>query len=406
MGIRDIGGAQQYLHNKVNYLKTKGYKTYVFSSLYGLVYIESLKEFESQIIPAIMYSPTCFTNNEVNSTLRKMMDIIGPCDNECIIESTSIDGAIWGEMLAERLKTLHVIFDLQEVHTNSPSQIAFLKFKLKRGELAGIVKQSVGQMLNDDNIEATDEMVIHAPCINVVQEIDSSLVELLDINAKLTIGSIGRLEKAFLPKVLKELKGYFVAHSDTLYNLVLIGGSGEEVVSNIKNMFKDIDNVHLVITGYLYPIPLSLLKKIDLFISTAGSTHVSYKAGRPSIMVHPITGRVVGIEGYSFDVAKNTMYDETDATIESQIDLILSQKIHIVYPEDPYKKEKLDIMNEFDREMKIALKNKDNREYYNMSKVHHLYTPKNILYSIFGHLLGGDKMQHLADFYREKFLNA
>ena len=62
--ITRVGGAQIYVKNKVNYMKSLGWDVYVFSALDGPVIINGLSEFKNAIIPELNYYPNYFSNKD------------------------------------------------------------------------------------------------------------------------------------------------------------------------------------------------------------------------------------------------------------------------------------------------------------------------------------------------------
>lgn len=402
MSICNVGGAEQYLYNKVKYLEKRGYKVYLFSSLKREVIIEDFKRFIPNITPALMYNPNTFTQAEQIKTIRHLIDVISNSEqDEYIIESNSIEAALWGEKIAAKLNCKHHIYNLQEEHNYSTSQIQFLKFKLSRNELAGISKSAVGLMLQDSDLKSTSNMVFLAPCTNVVKDVASNYINELDENASLTIASIGRLEKPFLSKSLLRLKGYFNSHQDKKYNLLLIGGSYSGVKRNIKGMFKDIKNVKLVITGYLYPIPEKLIEKGDIFISAAGSARISYALKRPTIKMHPFSGKVSGVIGYSYDYDNDDTFKETDEDLLRLIDDLAEDKIIIKFPDDNNDdSETSAIEKEFDRELNIQSHSIGDNQFYDVSKCHDNKNFKILAYQLLGKVFGGDLMQEIIESFR------
>jgi hypothetical protein len=180
-------------------------------------------------------------------------------------------------------------------------------------------------------------------------------------------------------------------HPEGTYNVVLIGGAVEKAIYRKSlSELKKCTNVHVVVTGYLYPIPLSLIRNIDLFVSTAGSSTSSYRFHRPTVRVHPITGEPCGIVGLD-DLNGRTMYDVMpDTTICECMERALknADKIEYVYNgyDDYYERMK----TEFDRQLKIA----DipcRVEYYDEMQLMKIKTTRirgNKLHQIVGHLIG------------------
>ena len=355
--ICEIGGAEQYLYNKSRYLESNGWRVFIFSGREGRILINGFEKYNDDIYPVLRYAPECFSRLEVRKTIDRIVSKIGDTgDDPCIIESDSVNRAIWAELIAKRLNAKHFAFILQEKHGYDALIKGFLRFKYERHELAGIALQSVNQMLDDDTVERRDDTRISAYCNNVVEDCEDRISGQLDAGVDHVFGSIGRLDKPCVPAILRGFKQYFESHPDERFELVLIGGA---VYGKRQKMIREelsgCSNADLIITGNMYPIPLSLLKNIELFVSTAGSAAVTYKSYRPTVRVHPLTGEPVGVIGLDFDQMEKNMYDvDPELTIPGCIERALKNADSIVYKntfDDGYR-ERMDA--EFKRQLSFA----------------------------------------------------
>lgn len=400
LSITNVGGAEQYVYNKSEFLKKKGYDVYVFSSLDRPIIIDGLKQYKKYIIPALMYSPLLFTKKHVDSLIEKvavLSDI--KCGDEVCIETHNVHPGLWGELIAKRFLGTHVILNLQEKHEYSNREKEYLWFKLKRKELAGITETSVSQMF-EKKIKFKSWMKFGAFCNNVVYDVNDKFSDKLNSSAKYTFASIGRLEKEFLIPMISTLIQYFRKHSKEQFNLLLIGGSNEVgMEERIREMIKNENNVKLVITGFLYPIPRALIKKVDLFISTAGSCTVSYNEGIKTIKVHPVTAEPTQIMGYTFDDVYNHSMFETlpNTTLLNQIEIALGD-IQITFPDKDYSYE-MRMNTEFERQLSYF---KDQiPEYYDVYKVYPPKSIKTLAYYFLGKVFGDIGMQKILERVRK-----
>lgn len=398
MTISGMGGAEQYLNNKVKYLKNKGYEVFVLSGLLREILIEALREYENFVLPALMYSPFFFSDSEVEKTLAKAIDFIQFGEEDvCLIESTSIAASEWAEMLAKTLSCKHVIFNLQESHNYSSEEKDFLRFKLDHKELSGITKDSVRMMIPNYSFEYEPWMHIKAYCSNVVDDCEDKYSSLLWPDADITFGSIGRLEKSCVSPIIDQIIRYADLNKSKKINVLMIGGSKERrVINRIKDRLSSHDNCNLVITGLIYPIPRSLVNNTDIFISTAGSAAVSYYENKPTIKVHPFSGKPIGILGYSYVFGKASMYDVCEnQSILDMIEQILEGDIKIEYQSD-YNKSYLDQMEqEFNRQIEIA--SWENGTYYDTRNLKPIRNMNSIAYLLIGKAFGSSKMQMILE---------
>ena len=392
--ICGIGGAEQYIYNKVKYLESQGWRVLVFSGRHGKILIHEFEKFVPLIIPTLEWCPECFSKKEVQKVLHQITEKIGDCNGDvCIIESNSVIRAVWAELVAERLNARHLAFVLQEKHVYRADMKQFLRFKYNRHELAGITNISVKQMLADDQLEMRNDTRISAYCNNVIEDCDDRYSSQLDENADYTFASIGRLEKPCVLPIVLGFRDYFQNHSSQRFNLVMIGGSPTRVKEDrIREALNECDNINLVFTGNVYPIPRSFIEKVDVFVSTAGAANATYRAGRPTVRVHPVTGEPVGIIGLDFDLKEKSMYESTsDITIENCIDRAIKNAGAIIYNSN-FDHEYYDQMKaEFNRQISFV-DHMATKEYYENNLLRQLKTPglrHHYLYWIIGHLVGG-----------------
>ena len=398
--VSEIGGVEQYIYNKSRYLESQGWRVFVFSARKGPILIEGLKRFKDDIYPALAYAPECYSKREVRKAVDRLAARIGDCGNDpCIIQSDAVNRAIWAELLAKRLQAKHLAFILQEDHGYDPDTRRFLRFKYDRHELAGITNDSVSQMLDDGTIEKRKDTKISALCTNVVENCPDPISDRLDAGADYTFGSLGRLEKPCIPAILKGFKAYFAAHPDEKFNLVMIGGApNEKTTQRIRDEMSECKNIYMFITGNMYPVPQSLLNRVDVFVSTAGSSKVTYDAGRPTVRVHPVTGEPVGVIGLDFLPQEKSMYDVSPGmTIEGCIGRALENVGNISYPKESDGNYYKIMSEEFNRQLSLA-DIVTFKEYYDEKQLLRMKTAhirNHFAHWVSGHLLGGDGLDYL-----------
>lgn len=392
--ICDITGAQQYVYNKMNYLESQGWRVLIFSSMKGHVLIDGFKKFEHLILPSLYLCPVCYRKNEVKRTINKIINEIGDCDpDETIIESDISQRAVWSELIASRLKCRHLCMFVQEKYRANTDPKSLIRFKYDRHELSCITKNAI-QMLFGEAIEnVRPDACFAAYCNNVVLDAPDKYSAMLDPKADLTFGSLGRLGKPYVPFVVEAFRKYAADHSDKRFNIVFIGDSSEKGKKDeIRRAFVELLNVNLVMTGNVYPIPMSFAHKADVFVSTAGASNATYNVGIPTVKVHPLTGDPIGVIGLDYMQSEKSMYDSLPGvTIANCIDKALAQKGQIRFTGDA---------KAYDEKMRAEFKRQltfvnytDKKEYYSEEKLMKIRTsshyPHFFLWAI-GHFLGGN----------------
>ena len=379
-------GANMYIYNKTEYLKQNGYRVYVYSAEQGEILIGGLKEYKGLQSPCLRFYPGIFSCDKVQRIISDIcINIDAAHCEEIIVESTNIYSALWGEILAQKLKCKHLVFILQERFDFSEPEKEFLRFKLKRKELAGINEFSVGKMLEDENIPFDKSMQVSAYCNNTIDECKDEISKRLKPDAYLTIGSIGRLEKPYVLPLAEQLSFYCKSHSGSLFNIVFVGGTRNiKQIDRITHIFKECSNVNLVLTGAQFPIPRSFVDNCDLFISAAGSAYATYCCGCPTITLNPSTGGLIGIPGLTIQEGEYTIYTSNYPVSEigSMIDYLMNNLDKIkhsdIFSDGTYKKQMED---EFYRQLSYV-GHSSHKEYFDTCSIQFSeksYRPFNIL---------------------------
>lgn len=295
-------GSQIYTRNKVEFLKKKGWDVIVISSsIYRAIMIEELRPYEKYVFKELTFNPYLFIKRKRNETLIKLLQLI--CNKkqcEVVIESHTINLALWGELIAKECKGKHIVYLLSEGFGDPPKHILdFLNFKHKRKELAGISDKSLEILFNEYKTLKDDEKYsLKAVCTNAVEDLENSLIDDLrrmDVN----IASIGRLDKSYVYGMIEEIITFSINNSHKKIQLILVGDSKDRYVEDeILNNTKKIDNLKVIITGRLFPIPKRLFDKVDIFIGLAGSARISAALGVPTVVLDVRTNKAVGVLGF------------------------------------------------------------------------------------------------------------
>lgn len=313
LSIFGINGSTQYIYNKCSALEAMGWEVILFTGNTGKtvkqlskIYIEPLKKYENNIVSELQFAPELFSKCAQNNVLERIKNRIPFDISECIIESSSIETALWGEKLSQVIGRTHFWFDLQENHSYTDEEKDFVEFKMKQHMLAGISKESVLDMLGVDSLSEEYMVSFKAYCSNSVQNIDYPIPENV-LNSDIRIGFLGRLNKPYVIPALIEIKEYLKNNQDKKFALVMIGGAPESDIVAIKKILNDSDNLYVHITDYIYPIPRNMVKLMDVFISSSGSAVVSMRENIPTIVYDANKLKPIGILDYTL---KNDLYSE------------------------------------------------------------------------------------------------
>lgn len=391
--ITKISGAQQYVYNKAKYLENQGWRVFVFSSLKGNILINDFRKHEQYIYPSLYFAPAYYRKSEVKDVVRRIADTVGDCQGDtCIIESDSIDRAAWAELVASRLKCRHLAFFVQERHKTNKEINHFLRFKYSRHELAGITKKSIHQMFGNEKVEEREDTYFRAYCNNVFADCEDKYSHLLDSHADLTLGSLGRIDKPCVPAIVDGICSYISHHPDKRFDVVMIGGSLlKGKAETIRKRLEVFDNVNLVLTGSVYPIPLSFAERFNVFVSTAGSAYATYREGIPTVIVNPNTGEPIGVMGLDFRINEKSMYESSNGlTVDGCIERAINEQDKIEFSSKSDMEYNKMMAVEFERQLSFVIDSLGN-SYYDEKALTELRIPvfRPSAVWLTGHLLGG-----------------
>lgn len=370
--ICNIGGAQLYLAEKIKYLRENGWNIDVIYARKDRILIKDLEIFSPNCFPFIDYSIMYYTQTYAEKGINKIIKLLDIKHREkIIIESCTVSISTWGERIAEKICCKHICFAFEELFEMSKSQLKFAYFKHLRKELAGIRPESVPLMFKNSNynIENPQHYIAHA--LSPIGKISDNKVDSLK-TYDIVIGSFGRLDKGFVWEALLEIQKYIKSHSGHKYALLLIGDTKDSrFKGKIYKLFNNLAEV--IITGEVCPVSLELVKKVNVFVSSAGAATATASHGIPTIAVSPETFLPNGILDYTTEY--NILSPKpSDKTISQLIEEIIDNKICEKLPklglyENYFENRHNRNWKEFDRQMNIAEDSTYPQEYYDVYKI-------------------------------------
>lgn len=341
--ITSIGGGVLYYKNKQKYLKSIGWDCYVFSFVQGRASIQDLSIYESGIIPELKFPSFFYSKNKQEHIIEQMITLSNASfANEIIVESNPTQISIWGELLAKKLNAKHFIYALNEKDKIFDKRyFDFLYFKYQRREIAGIVNSSLYSLFSPYvKIENNNSFYLSACPTHAVTNVeDVAYDESHILPNRINILSLGRFDKPYLLPTLKSFKDYALANEYMKFNLIMIGGSCEhgKIENSIIHIFREVSNANLVFLGSLFPIPLRLLKSVDICIASSGSAGLSYKFGIPTISIDGNDLLPIGILGINAVSRLFRNLNEPPMQLSELLNMLIKQKVHkkeICIPEE------------------------------------------------------------------------
>lgn len=284
-----ISGGNIYHRNKAIYMQKQGWQVYYISSCYGKIYINGLEQF---LLPPCTFicKYAYLLPHKIQKNLITYIEKLIPCLNKNIFIETGTDyTAYWGELLAERLHARHIVVFLDEFNEHIKEKVLpFYHFKFQRNELA-CISSSAMQNIFGKYWDVTEENAVSLPCVctNSLEEYNSPITNKIP-RSDYNIGYIGRLEKKAFFFLIDAIRKFAQEKSEKTISLVCFG----DAINNISDTYAHIDhltqefpNVKVYVSGLIFPIPKEAVCKCDVFVSTAGSATVSFRAGVPTVIV-------------------------------------------------------------------------------------------------------------------------
>lgn len=300
--IGSMGGSQMYVFNKSTYLKSKGWQVKICYCAESKLMIKKYNEFDCFFIPEMAWGIQYYLPSKVKKVVKEVSNALSNYENEIVIESCLFHLAFWGELLAAELNAKHIIDFLEEdIPSYSPLVAKFMEYKLRRWECLNASEKSQRRLFKSYYKQEFKEYEFMTDfyCSNVYNndenENDGELVlEKSDYN----ILSIGRLDKPYIPEMIRQVLLFAKEYNKCYINLICIGGSPDgKKEEYIKEECEKVNNVKPYLLGNMFPINPKIVKKADVSIATSNSVLVSYNLNVPTIVVDANDSYAIGLYG-------------------------------------------------------------------------------------------------------------
>lgn len=365
--ISGVGGGQMYQKNKLSYMKKMGYNVAAVYSTPGKIIINDLKKYEDNLIELLSVNPMLLSRNQIAETIDKISRLIGSLDEDTIIEANNKTLSMWGEIIAQKYKCINFIYIIDEkIGSLDPTIIDFFKFKRNKCELCGIKGETYQMIFETDCVKDGYGYVLPLVCNNVVDDYFHPVIDSVVIS-DFNIGTIGRLEKAYIPTLVAEISNFAKNHQNLSITFLMIGDSPQkENIDLINSTLCNNKNITLILTGALFPIPLKLLESMDVFVSSAGSARVSASISKPTITIDARDYCSIGILNYD---TYNTVFRTTEEkiSISNKLDFILQNDFYKTIKLEKYNKEADDLDEIFKIHLLKFENMKNSKKYYKFS---------------------------------------
>ncbi len=368
--VSGVGGTQIYVRNKLLFLQQQGWEVIVISTEpVGEICVKELLPFADYGVPELMKNPFLFTRKQRKALVDTIISWIGVGD-EVVIESNFTPVNVWGELIAKEISAKHFAFLIVEDYSLSDLRyMKFYDFKYQRGELAGNTAYALPQLFEGYRTLPPDKTgELTAICYNTVEECESEHDAYIN-QAEYHIGSIGRVNKPFVPPMVTEVCDFAINHPDNTFQLVFFGGSPDKAeIQYIYDAVASIPNLEVYVTGAIFPVPKHLLDRMDVFISSAGAARTSADAGYLTITVDANDFEPIGILGYTTNDNVHRNPQLPHESTRQLLERILVQK-EFEKPQPKLELSSADYMQEFQKHMDYLASSAQDKRYYDMKKL-------------------------------------
>lgn len=308
--IKNVGGAQLYMNAKIAYLKKNGWEVSIIYNKDGDSFFPDMENCPNLLIDELDRQAYMYLSYKRKMILKQIIDFLGVLRQGDVIESHSLSLSSWAEMTAKHYGNVrHLIYELDERPRMPKEMVPFYKFKYERNELVGILDQSVALFLEGTGIQLTHgspRLSAHGAA-HCVLDVPNTLF--LELEGQYVIGIVGRLEKPYVWEYAKSAAEFTSSHTSQMFTIVIIGGEpeGDIIRHRIEDLFATADNVKLIFTGYIFPIPSSLVSQFDICLAGAGAAKGISREGITTLPIDPRDFLCSGVIGLT---TKDSVFSE------------------------------------------------------------------------------------------------
>ena len=334
--IHVVGGCQNYIYGKSDYLEEHGWKVFVlFAGVNSKRFaFKPLSRFGDGNIPELDWIPAALPRSIQKFAINKMVNIVSPGGNvydETIIETHFDKVDLWGAVLARELGAKHVCFNCNELFRGPDKYydryLDYYWYKYDRKELYGITPEALNNLFNGyNNFNDIKTKIFQASSPAAVQNVDSVEVDVIP-TSDWSICYIGRILKNYVDNVIKDVALFAAEHKEKKINFVIVGEISPKE-QFIKGVFLETKNVNLVPLGNQVPIPRSLMRKVDVIIAGSGCAVAVVKENRPIIIPNPETCLSNGL--FEYENSSPILLEEGREceSFKTSLERVLVEKVH------------------------------------------------------------------------------
>ena len=327
--IGGCSGGVTYVRNKLVWLQKRGWDVVVYDAggqVSESVLFTELMRFLCNRNFELYYPPCFFTQRRRNAVVNRIANK-HKYKSQVVVESNTINLALWGEMIASSLKAKHLIYLIQEnLIIQTKEQFDYLNYKAKNKELFSINTQAYELLFSKyEEVKDADNHYWEASNASPILDIENERLNNIP-RADINISHFGR-KKDYFHYMINEVKSFAESHPKTQINFLLLG-----IESFKKNGYVFSDNLNIIPLGNMNPVPSLFYKISNVVIATAGCASMSFKYGAKVISMDTSECKPLGVMGF-------TTLDRTYRTVGNNNNKDLSVLLEELLIKDLYKGE-------------------------------------------------------------------
>ena len=306
--IANLGGAQLYILRRAKYLSENGYAVKIIVSTHNPQNFILENQFER--IPVLFLKDlqkpfSLYSIKKLDRIIQNVKSFLSDVESG-IIETSSLETAVWGELFAKTINWKHIIYLLADPKISQyifyPGY-HFFEYKLNKRELYGTAEQTL-PLIFGKPVEKDKNLFVNVPFdTGELAELSVPPGAIRNIGKNsFVIGTICRLEKTYLKPFIDSCIYFAEKHKKKSITLIVAGGSEKPKLFNqLKDLYSNrslnISNLIILFPGYIKVLGKDFFNALDVFVGMGTASINAISQSCATLNIDPITNQCSGIFG-------------------------------------------------------------------------------------------------------------
>lgn len=298
-GFYTIGGAEDYVINRSKWLLQNGHQVLVIAHYINDIYKSRLGEncIPYTIQSDVLIHPCTFREKRKVRIISRLAEeckrVLGGCID--YIESHQVYPMLWGELLAEKLRTKNIVYFLAPV--SRPRHKAFLQDKIMQKSLLGCSLDVLPRVYQKSKIISDYNFFFNIPVKDLAiydQKVEENTFRYLGDKLTLTkedvvISTMSRFEKTYLFNLINGVGQFAYSHPDLCIKLIIVGdGLYRDDLKNLSKLVEqNTTNLQICFTGIIEDTPFWLYRISNIYIGMGTTAIYSAALSCSTVLASP-----------------------------------------------------------------------------------------------------------------------